>query len=75
MIGETMSTLGKTLLVAVLMISANVAYAEKICKASMMGRVCYEEGQEPATSEHMKGNAVADAAAKKKVDVADASKK
>jgi len=40
--------------------------AEKICKASMMGRVCYEEGSEEATATHMKGDAVAEASTKKK---------
>jgi hypothetical protein len=45
-----------------------------VCTVSMMGRVCYEEGSPEATAAHMKGNAVAEANAKKEVKVADASK-
>ncbi len=41
-------------------------YAGEICKVSMMGRVCYEEGS-PEAAAHMKGDAVAEAAAKKKL--------
>ncbi len=41
----------------------------------MMGRVCFEEDSELATSEHMKGDAVAEAKVKKiikdKTKVAD----
>lgn len=36
--------------------SINVQAAE-VCKVSMMGRICYEEGNELATAEHMKGDA------------------
>lgn len=50
------------------------ALAAEVCTVSMMGRVCYEEGAD-VTATHMKGDAVAEAnAAKKKTDVADASK-
>jgi hypothetical protein len=46
--------------------------ADKICKASMMGRVCYEEGSDEAIAAHMKGDAVAEASAKKKETQASA---
>lgn len=52
--------------------SAITAWSGETCTVSMMGRVCYEEGSEAATAAHMKGNAVAEANAKKKIDVADA---
>lgn len=51
------------------------AVAAEVCTVSMMGRVCYEEGSPEATAAHMKGNAVAEAAAAKgKSELADASK-
>jgi hypothetical protein len=50
------------------------SFAAEVCTVSMMGRVCYEEGSPEATAAHMKGNAVAEASAKKEVKVADASK-
>lgn len=51
------------------------AVAAEVCTVSMMGRVCYEEGSPEATAAHMKGNAVAEAAASKgKSELADASK-
>ena len=46
-------------------VSAPVSAAE-VCKVSMMGRVCYEEGSAEATAAHMKGDAVAETVAKKK---------
>lgn len=56
-----------TLAATVLTFSSFSLYAAEICKVSMMGRVCYEEGSPEATAAHMKGDAVADSAAKKKV--------
>lgn len=56
-----------TLTAAVLTFSSFSLYAAEVCKVSMMGRVCYEEGGPEATAAHMKGDAVADATAKKKV--------
>jgi hypothetical protein len=54
---------------------ASTVSAAEVCKVSMMGRVCYEEGSQDVTAAHMKGDAVAEAsAAKKKVDVAEADK-
>lgn len=58
----------------VLTLATQHILASEVCTVSMMGRVCYEEGSPEATAAHMKGNAVAEAAAKKKTDVADASK-
>jgi hypothetical protein len=49
------------------------AQAGQICKVSMMGRVCFEEGS-PEAAAHMKGDAVAEAAAAKK-KAADAGDK
>lgn len=42
-------------------------HAAEVCKVSMMGRVCFEEGSPEATAAHMKENAVAEKATKKKV--------
>lgn len=51
------------------------ALAAEVCTVSMMGRVCYEEGSQELTATHMKGDAVAESSsAKKKTDIADASK-
>lgn len=41
------------------------ATAAEVCKVSMMGRVCFDDGAgDGATASHMKGDAVADAAKK-----------
>lgn len=47
------------------------AQAAEVCKVSMMGRVCFEEGSEQATAEHMKSDAVAQAKAKKLAEAQD----
>ncbi|AKR43339.1 hypothetical protein [Methylophilus sp. TWE2] len=68
-------TLKTALTIAALSTLSVSAFAAEVCTVSMMGRVCYEEGSAELTSSHMKGDAVAEAnAAKKKVEVADASK-
>lgn len=46
--------------------AAAPVFAGEICKVSMMGRVCFEEGSAEATAAHMKGDAVAENVAKKK---------
>lgn len=51
---------------SLLAVSASPAFAGEICKVSMMGRVCYQEGSPEATAAHMKGDAVAETVAKKK---------
>lgn len=54
------------LLIALLLLTlTGPLLAKKIYKVSMMGRVCFEGGSELATSDHMKGNAVAEAKLKK----------
>jgi hypothetical protein len=45
----------------VLGFATQYAAAAEVCKVSMMGRVCFEEGSPEATAAHMKGDAVADA--------------
>jgi predicted DNA repair protein MutK len=55
-----------TLVATVLTFSSYGLHAAEICKVSMMGRVCFEEGSPEATAAHMKGDAVVEAAAKKK---------
>lgn len=45
------------LLLAALQLTATSISAKEVCKVSMMGRVCYEEGSEVATAEHMKSGA------------------
>jgi len=67
-----------TLLAATLAFSSLNLSAAEVCKVSMMGRVCFEEGSPEATAAHMKGDAVAEATAKKKVadkSIEDASPK
>jgi hypothetical protein len=63
-------TILATLSTLMLSMSFNL-FAAEVCKVSMMGRVCYEEGSPEATAAHMKGDAVADA--KKKAE--DAAEK
>jgi hypothetical protein len=46
---------------ALLAVASINLYAAEVCKVSMMGRVCFEEGSPEATAAHMKGDAVADA--------------
>lgn len=53
---------------------SNVQAAE-VCKVSMMGRVCFEEGSEQATAEHMKSDAVAQAKGKKVAETNEADGK
>lgn len=48
-----------------LLLVAGSVQAAEVCKASMMGRVCFEEGSPEATAAHMKGDAVAEAAQRK----------
>ena len=60
----TLSIVAASLLIA----SAAPAFAAEVCKVSMMGRICYEEGSAEATAAHMKGDAVAETVAKKKSD-------
>ena len=67
-------TMKTTLCVLTLTVLSTPVFAAETCSVSMMGRVCYEEGSQELTSSHMKGDAVAEAGAKKKVEVADASK-
>lgn len=45
------------LLIAALQFTSTSISAKEICKVSMMGRVCFEEGSEQATAEHMKSSA------------------
>lgn len=51
------------------------AQAAEICKVSMMGRVCYQEGSEVATAEHMKGDAVAQSKANKVAETKEVDSK
>jgi len=61
-----MNKLLMTTLAAALTLSSLNLYAAEVCKVSMMGRVCFEEGTPEATAAHMKGDAVAEATSKKK---------
>lgn len=56
-----------TLTTAVLTVSSLNLYAAEVCKVSMMGRVCFEEGNAEDVAAHMKGDAVAESNAKKKI--------
>lgn len=69
------NTLNTAVALCALSVISGHALAAEVCTVSMMGRVCYEEGSQELTATHMKGDAVAEAAAaKKKTDMADASK-
>ena len=65
-----MNKLSMTTIAALFVLSSPVLHAAEVCKVSMMGRVCFEEGSPEATAAHMKGDAVADAAKKKVEDAA-----
>ncbi len=71
-----MKKLAITTLTTTLLAVASVnLYAAEVCKVSMMGRVCYEEGSPEATAAHMKGDAVADSTKRKTTEIEVASKK
>jgi len=61
-------SLGKVLVALTIAVASCEVYAAEVCKVSMMGRVCFEEGSEAATAAHMKGDAVADAKTTKNAD-------
>jgi len=70
-----MKKLAITTLATTLLALASInLYAAEVCKVSMMGRVCFEEGSPEATAAHMKGDAVADSA-KRKIAENDAASK
>lgn len=58
-----------------LTVSSLSLYAAEVCKVSMMGRICFEEGSPEATAAHMKGDAVADSVKRKVAESDVASKK
>ena len=64
---NTMKKIALSLVAASLFVAVSApVFAAEVCKVSMMGRVCYEEGSAEATAAHMKGDAVAETVAKKK---------
>jgi hypothetical protein len=70
-----MKKLAITTLATTLLALASInLYAAEVCKVSMMGRVCFEEGS-PEAAAHMKGDAVAEAAKRKIAENDAASKK
>ncbi len=70
-----MTYINRIIIASSLLAASSLALSAEVCKVSMMGRVCYEEGSPEATAAHMKGDAVADAANKKKIEVATESDK
>jgi hypothetical protein len=71
-----MKKLAITTLSATLLTLASLnLYAAEVCKVSMMGRICFEEGSPEATAAHMKGDAVADSTKRKVAENDAASKK
>jgi|GEM_PF-495897 len=64
-----------TLAATLLTVSSLNLYAAEVCKVSMMGRICFEEGSPEATAAHMKGDAVADSSKRKLAESEAASKK
>lgn len=70
-----MKKLAITTLAATLLTVASLnLYAAEVCKVSMMGRVCFEEGSPEATAAHMKGDAVAESTKRKVSEIEVASK-
>lgn len=63
-----MSYISRTIIAASLLTVSSIALSAEVCKVSMMGRVCFEEGSAEATAAHMKGDAVAEVAKKKKAE-------
>jgi hypothetical protein len=74
--GTMMKKLAITALTTTLLTLTSInLYAAEVCKVSMMGRVCFEEGSPEATAAHMKGDAVADSAKRKVAENDVANKK
>ncbi len=63
-----MSYISRILIASLLFAASSFALSAEVCKVSMMGRVCFEEGSPEATAAHMKGDAVAEVVKKKKLD-------
>lgn len=60
-----MSYISRIIIASSMFAASTLAFSAEVCKVSMMGRVCFEEGSPEATAAHMKGDAVAEVAKKK----------
>ncbi|WP_020166571.1 MULTISPECIES: hypothetical protein [Methylotenera] len=63
-----MSYISRILIASSLFAASSLAFSAEVCKVSMMGRVCFEEGSAEATAAHMKGDAVGEVSKKKKLE-------
>ena len=59
-----MSYISRVIIASFMLAASSLALSAEVCKVSMMGRVCFEDGSAEATAAHMKGDAVAEAAKK-----------
>ena len=67
-----MPKVNQIIIATTLLAATSFANAAEVCKVSMMGRVCFEDGTAEVTAAHMKEDAVAAAAGKKAVKAAAA---
>ena len=65
-----MSYISRIIIASSMLAASSLALSAEVCKVSMMGRVCFEDGSAEATAAHMKGDAVAEAAKKNSEAVA-----
>lgn len=66
-----MPKVNQIIIATTLLAATSFANAAEVCKVSMMGRVCFEDGTAEVTAAHMKEDAVAAAAGKKAVAVTE----
>ena len=59
-----MSYISRVIIASSMLAASSLALSAEVCKVSMMGRVCFEDGSAEATAAHMKGDAVAEATKK-----------
>ena len=59
-----MSYISRIIIASSMLAASSLALSAEVCKVSMMGRVCFEDGSAEATAAHMKGDAVAEATKK-----------
>ena len=59
-----MSYISRVIIASFMLAASSLALSAEVCKVSMMGRVCFEDGSAEATAAHMKGDAVAEATKK-----------
>ena len=68
-----MPNINQIIIATTLLAATSFANAAEVCKVSMMGRVCFEDGSAEATAAHMKEDAVATATKKKNAEATAAA--